>query len=195
MGLPALAALLLSLFVALLLAATPVSPARGVSLILPSFAAGLLIPQVIPTNSSGLALLAGGAAAASLLGRRRSISMLLLAGITAGAGVAGVLSLAESGGFVLPFWCAALAAVLGSVWMATRSPLFAPSMLRDQGECAAIIASPVVAALPVVEAGWKSALTLAGARSSLDAPMPGWWLALPMLAVGAGVLRQLWVKR
>jgi hypothetical protein len=195
MGLPALAALLLSLFVALLLAATPVSPARGVAIIVPSFAAGLLIPQFVATNDSGLALLAGGAAALSLLVTRRTVPMLLLAGITAGAGVAGVLSFTESGVIVLPFWCAALAVVLISAGMASRRPQFAPSILRDQGECAALIASPVVAALPVVEAGWKSALALAGARSSADAPMPGWWLALPMLAVGVGVLHQWWVRR
>lgn len=195
MGLPALAALLLCLFVAVLLAATPVTPARGVAIILPSFAVGLLIPQFAPTSNSGLALLAGGAAALSLLGTRRTFPMLLLAGITAGAGVAGVLSFAQSGAIVLPFWLAALAVVLTSASMAIRRPQFAPSVLRDQGECAALIASPVVAALPVVEAGWKSALALAGARSTAESPMPGWWLALPMLAVGVGVLHQWWVRR
>ncbi len=195
MGLPALAALLLCLFVALLLAATPVSPARGMALLLPSFAAGLLLAQFVATNDSALALLAGGAAALSLLRTRRAIPMLLLAGFTAGAGVAGVLSLRAYGLIVLPSWCAALAVVLASAWMAFRRPGFAPSALRDQGECAALIASPVVAALPVVEAGWKSALALAGARSSVDAPMPGWWLALPMLAIGVGVLHQWWVRR
>jgi hypothetical protein len=194
MGLPALAALLLTQFAAVLIAARP-SIATPQRWIVAGFASGALVATYLAPGATALSLLAGAVVAVCLLGSPRMQRVLLMAGMVAGAGVAGALPLSE-GWLCLPFWLLALLAVALSARLAGSRSGFAPLALRDQGGCALLIAAPVIAALPAAQSGWKSALALAGPSEVAQGPAAGWWwMALSVVALMSGALRQWWYRR
>lgn len=201
MALPALASLLLGLFASALLASHPVSPAhpgkdvRGVAALVAAFAVGITLALLARPLPAVLALYAGGAAAISLLAAPRPRWRQLLAGFGAGLTIAATFG-GDAGWLPASLtWLAALAAILACAHRAARDPGFAPQALRDQGECAIVIAAPVVAALPGAAAGWRSALAFAGPQATSDAASPGLWLLVPLLALIGGILHQLWWRR
>jgi hypothetical protein len=193
MGLPALAALMLSLFSGVLLASRAAAGRRAYALISGAFVAGVLLASWFNPGNTVSSLVAGGAIAWTLLGSPRASVPPVLSGLVAGLGVATVLPVA-AGWTVLAIWLLALLAVLASARLSGERPQFAPVALLDQGSCALLIAAPLIAALPAAQSGWKSALALAGASASAAAPAPGWWLALPVIALICGALRQWWFR-
>lgn len=201
MALPALASLLLGLFASVLLASHPPSPprppgdARGVWPILATFAGGVAIALWLRPQPAALALYAGCAAALSLLAAPAAWVRPALAGFGAGLTAAAIFPAGQTGSIAVLVWLAALGAVLASARLAARGAGFAPRALRDQGECAIVIAAPVAAALPGAAAGWQSALALSGTQVSVDAASPGLWLLVPLLALIGGILHQLWWRR
>lgn len=187
------AVLLLCLFASMLIVARTDSSAR-IALCVPGVVAGVLLASFAAPGIATLAIVAGIATAAQLLGNLNTVAAPLLAGLCAGLGVAGVFAPSAFGAiawFVLPL---AFVAPLSSVLLARRAG-FAPQALCDQGQCAVLIAAPVIAALPGARSGWQSALALGGTSLNTAPPSGWWWFALPLLAFGFGALRQWWVRK
>lgn len=194
MGLPSLAALLLCLFTAALLAARPAS-GRAEGWIAGGFAAGVLVTSWAEPGSGFVSLMAGGLIAAALLRSLHPPWLLVMSGLVAGAGVADAfpVSLGPAAWLV---WLTCLLLVGSSSKLAATRREFAPAALLDQGGCALLIASPVIAALPAAQSGWRSALALTGSSQVMEVPSAGWWwFALPVIALMCGALRQWWYRR
>ncbi|MGC4028792.1 MAG: hypothetical protein QM696_07975 [Steroidobacteraceae bacterium] len=193
MTLPALATLLLCLFGSLLIAARP--SGRAVWAAVTAFAVGGALAILLRPASSLLAISAGILCAVSLLRALPREVPAVLSGLCAGLGVVGLFSLAEYGFAAVGVWLVGLAVPVATLRFKARQPGFAPAALIDQGQCAVVIAAPVVAALPGAEEGWRSALALAGAQPATSGTSPGAWLLLPLAALVAGMLYQTWSQR
>jgi hypothetical protein len=194
MDVPSLAALLLCLFTAALVAARP-SFRGSEAWIAGGFLAGVLVASWFAPGSAFVSVLAGGLIAAALLRSLRADWLLGMSGLIAGVGVADTLpgSLGPAAWLV---WLICLLLVIASSRFATARREFAPATLIDQGGCALLIAAPVIAALPAAQSGWKSALALAGPNDvTTGTSTGGWWLALPLIALLIGALRQWWYRR
>ncbi len=199
MTLPALATLLLCLFTALLIAARPAVPmmsrTRAVAAVVAAFVVGAALAMLLRPATAFLAMSVGILCAVSLLRALSPALCAALAGLCAGLGVVGLFPAAEYGAIVVPVWLAGLAAPLAALRLKSSRAEFAPPMLVDQGQCAMVIAAPVIAALPGAEEGWRSALALAGAQSAAGDAAPGAWLLLPLLALAAGMFHQVWSQK
>lgn len=194
MALPELTTWLLCLFAAVLLAARPLpASTRGWGLPV-AFAAGLLLASWVALAVPALALLAGAFVLSSLLRPPPPPVLQAMAGLGAGLAAASLFPWAGYGAGSLLAWACALALPWASARLAGE-PRFAPAVLRDEGGCAVVIAAPLIAALPAASEGWRSALVLAGTQGVADRAMAGLWFVVPVLALVAGVLRQMWVRR
>jgi hypothetical protein len=80
-----------------------------------------------------------------------------------------------------------------SAWVSARRPSFAPPAMREEATLLVLILAAIVAALPTLAAGWRSAVTL-NLQQPGGAPiaMPGWALLLTVSAFGLGGLFTAW---
>lgn len=199
MTLPALATLLLCLFASVLIIARPagaaMAGARIAATLILAFVLGGMLALVLRPAIAVLSMVAGILCAMSLLRAMPAWMSAALAGFGLGLGMAGLLPVDEYAGAAVVAWLAGLAAPLAALRFRSRGGEFAPAVLVDQGQCAVVIAAPVIAALPGAAEGWRSALALAGAGSADGAASPGPWLLLPLLALAAGMFHRFWSKK
>lgn len=143
--------------------------------------------------SGGIGLLAGAVALWQLLSPSSGRWPDALAGVLGGLGV---FLHALLGAPVAAAAVPALLLTLLARHLVQADPRFAPADMRTQALLGASLVSPVLAAWPALIEGWHSARALnQPLQEAQDPSMPGWVWPVVGLAMVAGIVRGLMVRR
>ncbi|MFT3907617.1 MAG: hypothetical protein QM718_15075 [Steroidobacteraceae bacterium] len=158
-----------------------------------AFAFTLTAALWLPSSPPGICLLLSAAAAWRLLHHAPGWP----GAVAAGAAAAGAVAAHAAQG--LPWWfelAPVLSLAAAAYVLAQTRHRFAPPRLLDQALCGLVIAGPIVAALPTLSEGWRSAQALNRTGVTLQiAAFPRWVGLSVLIACSAGFLHGWWVRR
>ena len=91
----------------------------------------------------------------------------------------------------------AAALVVGTLWLSTSNPSFAPDTLREEGLLAIGVLGLGVAVMPGILDGWQAAGNLSGASERVTNPalIPAWTIAFVLASLSLGGLYSVWSRR